>query len=130
MGPTASTRLYAAKQAKEFPPSMKKGQDSFAREYDVPDGIIAYMTRECGGNVHDRHVVHVTSGSFAKESQGASRRSGAFGNAPDNAAKNAADLEADSRFISAYRKKEEDILHARNNWVCYDFLERTIVPTH
>jgi hypothetical protein len=29
---------------------------------DIPDGIIAYVTRECGGNVHDRHVVDVTSG--------------------------------------------------------------------
>jgi hypothetical protein len=36
---------------------------------DVPDGIIAHLTRECGGNVHDRHVVEVTWGSFGKETQ-------------------------------------------------------------
>jgi hypothetical protein len=24
----------------------------------------------------------------------------------------------------------EDILHTRNNWICYDFKERRIVPTH
>jgi hypothetical protein len=32
--------------------------------------------------------------------------------------------------MSAYRDKEEDIPHTRNNWICYDFKERRIVPTH
>jgi hypothetical protein len=32
--------------------------------------------------------------------------------------------------MSAYRKKEEDIPHTRNNWICYNFKERWIVPTH
>jgi hypothetical protein len=44
------------------------------------------------------------------------------------AAENVADLESDSRFVSAFRKKEEDIPHTRNNWVCYDFKKRRIVP--
>jgi hypothetical protein len=26
--------------------------------------------------------------------------------------------------------KEEDIPHTPNNWICYDFKERRIVPTH
>jgi hypothetical protein len=39
-------------------------------------------------------------------------------------------LETDSRFHSAYRWKKEDIPHTRNNWICYDFKERRIVPTH
>jgi hypothetical protein len=26
--------------------------------------------------------------------------------------------------------EEEDIPHTRNNWICYDFKERKIVPTH
>jgi hypothetical protein len=26
--------------------------------------------------------------------------------------------------------KKEDIPHTRNNWICYDFKERRIVPTH
>jgi hypothetical protein len=34
--------------------------------YDVPDEIIAHLTMECGGNVHDRHVVDVTSGEKEK----------------------------------------------------------------
>jgi hypothetical protein len=46
------------------------------------------------------------------------------------AAKNASDLKSGSLFSSAYREKEEDIPRTRNNWVCYDFKERRIVPTH
>jgi hypothetical protein len=44
--------------------------------------------------------------------------------------KRVADLEPDSSYWSDYREKEEDIPHTRNNWVCYDFKERRIVPTH
>jgi hypothetical protein len=80
--------------------------------------------------VHDRHVVDVTSGSFEKETQGANPHSGAFDNDPDCAAKNAADLDSYSCFQSAYREKEEDIPHTRNNWLCYDFKERRVAPTH
>jgi hypothetical protein len=104
---------------KQFPPSLKKGKDRYNREYDVPDGMIAHLTRECGGNVHDRHVVDVTCGSFEKVTQGA-----------NSGAKNAADLETDSNFHSAYRNSSEDIPHTRNNWVCYNFKERKIVATH
>jgi acetoacetate decarboxylase len=46
------------------------------------------------------------------------------------AAKNAADLETGSYFGSAFRDKKKDIPHTRNNWICYDFKERRIVPTH
>jgi hypothetical protein len=113
------------KQAKQFPPSVKKGV-----WFDVPDGIIAHLTRECGGNVHDRNVVEVTSGSFEKEIEGVNPHSGAFNNAAGLAAKNAADLEISSCFLSALRTKSEDIPHTRNNWICYDFKERRIVPTH
>jgi hypothetical protein len=37
--------------------------------FDVPDGMIAHVTRECGGNVHDCGVVDVTCGSFEKEAR-------------------------------------------------------------
>jgi hypothetical protein len=112
---------------------MKKGKAMVwdgEVEIDVPDGIIAHLTRECGGNVHDRNVVEVTSGSFEKEIEGANPYSGAYNNKPNCAAKNAANLETDSYFHSAYRKKKEDIPHRRNNWICYNFKERRIVPTH
>jgi hypothetical protein len=112
------------RSAKQFPPSVKKGKLRYS------NGIIAHLTRECGENVHRRHVVEVTLGSFEKETQGANTHSGAYENDPEHAAKNVADLESDSRFASAYRKEEEDIPHTRNNWVCSDFKERRIMPTH
>jgi hypothetical protein len=113
-------------------PSMKnrKMQIDWDDDFDVPDGIIAHLTRECGGNVHDRNVVEVTSGSFEKETHGSNTHSGAYNNNPDDAAKNAADLETNSQFTSAYRPRSENIPHTRNNWICYDFKERRIVPTH
>jgi hypothetical protein len=113
-----------------FPTSVKKGETSLGAAIDVPDRIIAHWTRECGGNVHDRHVVEVTCGSFEKETQGANPHSGALNDNPYFAAKNAADLKTGSEFLSAYRDKKEDIAHTRNNWVCCDFKERRIVPTH
>jgi hypothetical protein len=111
------------KPTKQFPPLVKKG-----KYFHGPDGIIAHLTRECKGNVHDRDVVDVTSGSFAKETQRA--HSGACENDPFCPAKNAADFEMLSYFQSAFCTKEEDIPHTRNNWICYDFKERRIVPTH
>jgi hypothetical protein len=97
-------------------------------EIDVPNGIIAHLTRECGGNVHDRHVVDITYGSFEKEIDGANPHSGAYADNSLFAAKKAADLETDSYFHSAYRYDSEDIPHTRNNWICYDFNEGRIVP--
>jgi hypothetical protein len=35
-----------------------------------------------------------------------------------------------SVFRSAFRYKEEDVFHTRNNWVCCDFKEKRIVPTY
>jgi hypothetical protein len=103
-----------------FPPLVKKGG-----QFDVPDGIIAQLTRECGGNVHDRHL-EVTSGSFAN---GANPHSWAYDNWDDRAPKNVADMETSSCFESGYRFAAEDIPHTRNNWVCYDLKERSIVLT-
>jgi hypothetical protein len=110
---------------KQFHPFLKKGV-----QFDVPEGIIAYLTSECGGNVHDHHVVEVTSGSFEKEISGANPDSGSYMNDPQWAAKNAADLETVSSFQSAYRTHKEDVPHTPNNWVCYHFKENVIVPTH
>jgi hypothetical protein len=110
---------------KVFVPFVKQGG-----RFGVPNGIVAHLTRKYGGNVHDCHVVEVTSGSFEKETHGANPHSGAYDNCPSFVAKNAADLETDLRFFSAYRPKKEDIPHTRNNWICYDFKKRRIVPTH
>jgi hypothetical protein len=45
-------------------------------QFDVPDRIIARLTKEYGGNVHDHHVVDVTSASLEKETYGANPHSG------------------------------------------------------
>jgi hypothetical protein len=78
------------------------------------DGIIAYLTDQCGGNVHDRDVVLVKSSMSLTA----------------NAAKNIADLAENSCFSSMSRGREDDILHTRNNWICYDFKDRRVIVTH
>jgi cell division protein FtsB len=77
---------------KHFPRSVKKGGP-----FDVPDGIIAHLTRECGD------VIDVTSGSFEKEIHGANPHSGVYNNDPNFTAKNAVYLERSSYFASALR---------------------------
>jgi hypothetical protein len=109
---------------KEFPPLVKTRNIPVGRlwklrefQFSVPDGIIAHLTRECGGNVHEQNVIEVTSGSFETETNGS-----------DCFLENIVDLESDPSFRTKWRSG--DIPHTRNNWVCYDFESRRIVPTH
>jgi hypothetical protein len=57
-------RRFPSLRVVRFPPSAKKGG-----QFDAPGGIIAHLTRGGSGNVHDRHVGDVTSGSFEKQMQ-------------------------------------------------------------
>jgi hypothetical protein len=98
-------------QIRQIPPSVKKGP-----KFDIPNGIIAHLTRECGGNVHDRHIIDVTPRSFEKEIGGVNPHSGAYNNHRDYAAQNLVSLETDSCFGSVYRDRPEDISDAQNNW--------------
>jgi serine/threonine protein kinase len=66
----------AQKAAKQFPPSMKKRKNGWSVKYNVPNGIIGHDVRECGGDVHGRHVVDFAPGSFQKETEGANPHSG------------------------------------------------------
>jgi hypothetical protein len=109
-----TTKPSPPKGRRQFPPSVTKGG-----QFAVPDGIIAHLTKECSGNVHERKVVEVTSGSFGKPQRLAA-----------GSLKNVVEMETGSEFCSAFRPDIEDIPHAKNNWVCYDFKERRIVPTH
>jgi hypothetical protein len=88
-------------------------------DIDVPSGIITHVTRELSGNMHDRHIVDVTSGSFQKE------RQQPYGGI---LAKYATALENGTSSRSAHRCG--DIMHTRNNRVCYDFKEKRLVPAH
>jgi serine/threonine protein kinase len=135
LGLADPSRSAPPKQGKQFPPSIKKKKTRFGGrqvEIGVPDGIIVHLTWECGGNVHDRQVVEVTSGSFEKETQRPAPHAGEYDGDRKYmyAAKNVADLEIVSYFHSAFRNFRDDIQHTRNNWICYDFRERKIVPTH
>jgi hypothetical protein len=105
----------------EFEPAKKTEKCASVRGGEVdlegPDGIVAYLSRECGGNVHDHNVVCVTSSEPKRDE-------------PQWAAKNAADVTSDTFFCSAYRSPSDDIPHAANNWICYEFKTHTIRPTH
>ena len=72
---------------------------------DPLDGIIAHLTREYGGNVHEKEIVHVTASSRDFNW----RRT-----------ENVVDLESDWIFCSGY---------SPNQWICYDFIERRVIPT-
>ena len=68
------------------------------------DGIIAHLTRECGGNVHDLGIVNVTASSFQS------------GYHPKNA--------VDLRKHAAFDSQDEP-----NSWICYEFKARSVIPT-
>ncbi|OHT15508.1 hypothetical protein TRFO_02828 [Tritrichomonas foetus] len=70
-------------------------------------GVIHYLTKECGGNVHDKNVVAVSSSSFH----------GLY-----SIAKNVVDLENKTNY---YQSKNE-----KNSWICYDFKDKRIQPTY
>ena len=73
---------------------------------DPLDGIIAHLTRKCGGNVHKERVVNVTASSCW-----------------DNSIcepENAVDLKSNSEFFSN---------NSPNSWICYDFKGRRVTPT-
>jgi predicted nucleic acid-binding Zn-ribbon protein len=124
--PKVSWRPAPLKPTKQFPPSMKKGTIQVVEgpgrypttlTIDIPDGIIAHLTQMCGGNVNDRGVVTVTSSAvYQGDRQWAARHS--------------VDLHSDSAFASQCRDVAEDIPHTPNNWICFDFRERRVVPTH
>ena len=66
------------------------------------DGIIAYLSRVCRGNVHERGLVEVTSSSCF-----------CAGCEPENAA----DLESGDYFQSNWEPSP---------WICYDFMDRRV----
>ena len=67
------------------------------------DGVIAYLTRECGGNVHDKGIVNVTASSLNPHV-----------NSSEYQLKNVVDMGTNTRYWSNNEK---------NTWICYDFNE-------
>jgi hypothetical protein len=94
--------------------SISQGLISGSNEVGFPlqeakslDGIISYLTRKHGGNVHDKGAVAITSKSVYDD--------------PEYAVRNLADLTSGSFF---YSKNEP------GQWVCWDFHEMRVRPTH
>jgi hypothetical protein len=69
------------------------------------DGIISYLTRKHGGNVHDKGIVTITSKSIEK---------------PCYPPRNAADLTTDIGFHS---------MNEPDQWICWDFHDMRLRPT-
>jgi hypothetical protein len=70
------------------------------------DGIISYLTKKHGGNVHEKRVVAMTASSVSRDY---------------HSPQNAADFSTDSVFASD---------NAPGQWICWDFGEMRIRPTH
>ena len=87
--------VYHADREGRFPPPL------FPPKLD---GVIAHLTRECGGNVHDQGLVNVTASSVS------------MGGDP----RNVVDLGTNSLYSSE---------NENNTWICYDFKDRRIIPT-
>jgi hypothetical protein len=89
------------------PPSKSQKEARFPlTKAKRSDGIISYLTRKHGGNVHDKGIVTITSKSVYSD---------------DDDVRNVADLTDYSFFRS---KSEPD------QWVCWDFHEMRVRPTH
>ena len=102
------TRQSASWAEVEVPASKATTLDRNQFVYDSSkplDGIIAHLTRECGGNVHKKGVVKVTASSC----------DGDYGK-PEHAV----DLTSDWDFYSGDEP---------NSWICYDFGGQRVTPT-
>jgi hypothetical protein len=78
---------------------------------DPLNGVISYLTAKHGGNVHDRNIVRVTSSSLAT-------------GRPGNTLQATVDLRSTQRFCSDYKAEKP------HEWLCYDFQQLRIEPTH
>lgn len=83
-------------------------------EYDTRSpnnlkGIIHYLTKECGGNVAEKHVVEVSASSTLNDDS-------------QYAPKNAVELDDSNHYFASNNNQ--------NSWIKYDFKDKKIVPTH
>ena len=89
-------RLKEVTHAKEF----------ICDEAKPLQGIIAYLTQLCGGNVHEKELVQVRASSVSSTCL--------------SSLKHAVELETDSDFYTENKP---------GSWICYDFKERRVAPT-
>jgi hypothetical protein len=74
----------------------------------LQDGIISYLSKKCGGNVHDKGIVTITSNRFASPEL--------YGH-PGNVA----DLNRKTCFA---------FVHVSGLWICWDFHTMRLRPSH
>jgi hypothetical protein len=86
--------------------SKKRHQIAFKQGGEL-DGIIAFLTDRCGGNVMDKGVVDVVGNPYDE------RRG--------NSLRNIVDLKENSRFSS---------INEPNQSICYDFKKNRVTVTH
>jgi hypothetical protein len=94
----------APKQAAKMPPPAPpadKGQ-----QFSRPNGIIAHLTKKCGGNVHRCGLVNITAKTVYKSEW-----------PPDHVAEFGA-----RKFFNSVNEPDQ--------WLCYDFTVMRIRPTH
>jgi hypothetical protein len=95
-------------QVKSQPEITRRNEFALPVRSGAPlDGIIAFITKKCNGNVHEKGVVEVIGK--------------AYNAIPNNAAKKVADLTSNSNFYSVDEPDQS---------VCYDFRKLRIKPTH
>jgi hypothetical protein len=89
------------------------------KEAESVHGIISYLTRKHGGNVHDKGIVTITSKSVISDD-------------PKYAARNVADLTYDSDFCSKNESLSSVFCSSweRGQWICWDFRNLRVRPTH
>jgi hypothetical protein len=87
---------------------LVKGVDFPLREAKSLDGIISHLTHKLGGNVHNKGLVDITSKSVQKDKA-------------KYAVQNVAHLTSESEF----RSRSES-----GQWICWDFHEMRVRPTH
>jgi hypothetical protein len=102
-------RVWATDLRSRFGPRAVCGSHDDANDADNLNGIIAFLTRQCGGNVHDHGVVNITS----LTNLGAGLHP-----------KNAADLAVDNKFSSMFSS-----VTTPGQWLCYGFRTGTLVLT-
>ena len=98
--------ILDSKIGKKSPRDVKPpGREFPYKESDPLNGIIAHLTRECGGNVHDKGIVNITASSV---------------NSSSEEKRNAVDFETNTYFVSQ---------NTPNSWICYDFKDSRVSPT-
>jgi hypothetical protein len=114
-----------AQSAKKFVPcekllsweNRKHMRDHEQNIFPPLKGIIRHLKKRYTGNVHDCGAVVVSS-------------SRPMADASYCCAKNVVDLKSSSFFWSAHRNIWDDIPHSKNKWLCYDFRDRKVIPSH